>query len=261
MVREVLITMKHWLSIVVILFLAFVFTTPVAAISTGFQLADIPESEAIEFLAEADIQCLDVDPEKGNIISFNVCDDRIALAIEECGGYNRKYLCIYNLDGLFLQGYSFNTREFGMDFDGNDILIYFDNKDIAVCLSATGQPKEVYRIPYGINREYWEQHVYARERKIGSMEYRLQNGDGIFSNFPSPDYAQLVVKDSAGIERILYDNSAQRNANQVFWITFLILLAAACGITFAIAFRRGHKNSADIFKRDSEDKTGGGSPS
>lgn len=232
---------KCLLSIVAMLFLLLYLALPAAAMNTGFHLEELSESETRAFLSEADIQLLDTAPGKGNIISFNVSSDRIALAIEECGGYNRKYLCIYNLDGLFLQGYSFNTREFGMDFDGNDILIYFDNKDIAVCLSATGQPKEVYRIPYGINREYWEQHVYARERKIAGAEYRLQNGDGIFSNFPSPDYAQLVVKDSAGIERILYDNSAQRNANQVFGITFLVLLFSVCGITFIVTLRHGRK--------------------
>lgn len=249
---------KRLLSIVVMLFLALVLSIPVAAMNTGFQLEDLSESETIAFLAEADIQILDIAPEKGNIISFNVSDDRIALAIEDCGGYNRKSLCIYNLDGQFLQGYSFQTREFGMDFDGDNILIYFDDKDIAVCLSTTGQVEEVYRIPYGINREYWTQHVYARERKIDGMEYRLQNGNGVFSVFPAADYAQLVVMDAAGNERILYDNSAQRNTNHILMGGFLILLATICGITFAMALRRGRKNSGDIFKSDSENNTGDG---
>lgn len=228
---------KCLLSIVTMLLALLYLVSPVVAMNTGFHLEDLSESETRAFLSEADIQLLDTAPEKGNIISFNVCDDRIALAIEERGGYNRKYLCIYNLDGLFLQGYSFNTREFGMDFDGNDILIYFDNKDIAVCLSATGQPKEVYRIPYGINREYWEQHVYARERKIAGAEYRLQNGNSIFNSFLAPDYAQLVVKDAVGNERILYDNSIQRNAHNIFLVSFLVLLFAVCVIVFATAFR------------------------
>jgi hypothetical protein len=124
-------------------------------------LADIPESEAIELLAEADIQCLDVAPEKGNIISFNVCDDRIALAIEECGGYNRKYLCIYNLDGLFLQGY--------FDADGNFDGVYQKATSVSKeLLYGIGQcVAKVYQVPYKIYRT-------ARKRQT-TIEGRIVN--------------------------------------------------------------------------------------
>ena len=232
-----MITMRHLLSIVVLLCFVFALSISASAMNTDFELEDISESKATEFLTETDIQLLDTAPKMGNIISFNVCDDRIALCIEERSGYNRKFLCIYNLDGVFLQGYSFNTRGFGMDFEGDSFLVYFDNKDIAVKLSATGQVEEVYSIPYDVNREYWEQNVYAQERKNDGKEYRLQNGNS-FVSFLAADYAQLVVEDAAGNERILYDNGTLRNADLMLMCAFLLILAATCGITFTIAFRR-----------------------
>ena len=235
--------MKHLLSILIVFCVVFVFSISAAAMNTGFQLEDISESEATDFLEKTDIQLLDAVPEKGNIISFNVCDGLIALATEDYAGYNRKYLCIYNMDGQFVKGYSFNTREFGMDFDGENIFLYFDNEDIAVYLSATDQVEEVYSIPYGINYDYWEQHVYARERKVDGMEYRMQTGNGDLSDFLAPNYAQLVVVDEDGNEQIFYDNRPQRNMNKMLWVAFMFVLFAVAVITFIHAFRKGQKNS------------------
>lgn len=239
--------MKSMIKMIVLLLLIMVSVVPVFAMNTGFSLENMSETEANAFLEKTDIQSLDMAPAKGNIISFNIGDDRIALAIEERNGYNRKFLCIYNPDGQFLKGYSFNTREFGMDFDGDVILIYFDNEDVAVSLSATGQVEEIYRIPYSENRQYWGQYVYARVRRNGDLEYRLQNGNSVIDNLSSPDYAQLIVTDSAGNERILYDNSASRNANNILLVVVLILLANGVGVTFVFAFRHGRKNTTAIF--------------
>ena len=241
-IKEVLRVMKHILSSLIIFCAVFVISVPVAALNTGFQLEDIPEAEATKFLEKTDIQLLDTLPEKGSIISFNVCDGCIAIATEYYDGFNRKYLCIYNLDGQFLKGYSFNTGEFGMDFDGENIFVYFDNEDIAVYLSEAGQVEEVYSIPYGgINYDYWKQHVYAQERKVDGVEYRLQTGNGNLSDFLAPDYAQLVIVDADGNEQLFYDNKTGRNRNKMSFASVMLLILAVQGSVLIYVFRHRRK--------------------
>lgn len=228
--------MKRALSIAAIFFLIAVFCIPVTATKTGFQLEAVSESESTAFLEKADIQSVDTPPEKGNIISFNVSGNRIALAIEPSGGYSRKFLCIYDLDGVFLKGYSFNSREFGMDFDGDNIFIYFDVTDIAVYLSATGQVEGVYSIPFDNNLDCWD-HIYAKKRKIDNVEYCMENSS---FRWPAVHYAQLVVRDAAGNEHILYDNSIQRNTNIILMIGFWVLFFAVAGAILVYGIKK-HK--------------------
>lgn len=231
--------MKRISIILALLLLTIMMGIPAWGMHTGFATETLPKKEAETFLSEVDIQSLSEPPSKGDIISFNVCDEWIALAIETSQGYNRKFLCFYNLDGRFVKGYTFLTRDFGVDWDGDNILIYFDHKDIAISLDISGQVSEICGIPYtGENLDYWNQHVYAATRRVNGVEYRLENNPEWLSGFKAVSYSRLVAEDAQGNCRTLYDVKQEHNRDIIVRLSILLLLLVVGVVYFTVVFRK-----------------------
>ena len=174
------------------------------AMNTGFSTEILSEDRQNRILNNISIAVLDEEPAKDTISCFDVSDDgMIALG---CSDLETKTIGIYTPDGVFQYGYKFNTGgKFGVEWDGNNIIIYFVRSDLAVSVNPTGDIEGILAIQNTMeNNTYWHHSVFSNKRIVENTEYTLRNDMGFFNIFAS-SYSQLVVTDANGDTNKIYD--------------------------------------------------------
>ena len=176
------------------------------AMNTGFSTEILSEDMKNRILENISIAVLYEEPAKNTIECFDVSDDgMIALGFSDS---ETKMIGVYTPDGVFQYGYKFNTNgKFGVEWDGNNIIIYFVRSDLAVSVNPTGDVDDILVIQNTIeNNNYWNHSVFSKKRIVGDVEYTIKNDMGFFNIFAS-SYSQLVVTDIDvdGGTNIVYD--------------------------------------------------------
>ncbi len=195
---------------------AVFFAAPLSAeaMNTGFTTESFESEEEVESIRQNIGVVMISEPAKTRTITcFDVSKSgHIAIG---CNNSNRSEIYVYSPGSDFLRGYSFGDNGlFGVEWDGEDIIVYSVRGSIAWSVDSVGNIKEILKIPDDApeNNRYWNKRVYSTVREVNGTKYRLRNQQGIFYVCAS-DYSLLTAEDSDGTQRILYDaTDMQRSA-------------------------------------------------
>lgn len=203
----------------------------VLAMNTGFSTKGLTDEEIESIISNVQIIKVIDEPKRKNIDCFDV-NHKNLIAIG-CGGSDTKTIGVYTNAGDFMYGYRFYCiGNFGVEWDNDDLIIYFARSDIALAVDPDGEVISVREIEESTsNNSYWNNHVYATERMVGDTKYLLRNNMGIFNLFAS-SYTQLTVTKIDEAEHTIYDVKDKQFLNL---IVLLIVVLLFVGISlFAI---------------------------
>lgn len=176
----------------------------VSAMNTGFETEEISQDKQDEILDNINLIFQTHITERKAIECFDVNEyGLIAMGSQE---WSKKTVSIYDSAGEFKYAYSFNSSgDIGVEWDGNDLIIYFVRSDIAVLVDSSGECKEVLKIKDTTeNNSYWYDFVFAKKRNVGEQQYVMKNDMGIL-NVLATSYSQVVIIDSKGETKMVYD--------------------------------------------------------
>lgn len=213
--------------IIVITLIAILLTTTsytgAYAITTGFDVESIPTEKVKELLDNINLNYENEEATYHSIKCFDISDGGlIAIGIDED---TEKHINIYNNNGTFQYGYSFeNQGTYGIEFDKDNLIIYTVRGQMAYLLDNKGTCLEVFEIcETSENNSYWQHKVYAKSKSIGNSKYILSKPI-IFS----PTYTKLTKISSDGSEFVIIDVSTDFF---VFVIIVIIIALIIMGIS------------------------------
>lgn len=196
----------------------------VFAMNTGFSTSEMSTKDQQTFLSNIRLSALSNEPQKGAIACFDVRESGL-IAVGTAVAEN-KYLLVYNAAGEFQYGYSFQCNQsFGIQWDNENIMIYFVRSDVAASFCPDGTPAELKRIENTVeNNSYWGHFVFAEEKTVGNNRYILNNR-GLLNVFAS-SYSQLLRIDQNGTETLIYDVSKAQTAKAVLIMAAVLIFVA-----------------------------------
>ncbi len=221
---------KYFLSLLLLL-LIFTNVSEAFAMNTGFSVTDsFSDEEKKHIIKTSNVKLLKEEPVKESIQCFDVNkDDLIAIGTKNIS--NIYYIGIYNSNGIFQYGYSFiDSGSFGIEFDNENIIIYFVRSDIVMSVNPNGDVLEIAKVDNTMeNNTYANYLLSPRERVSGNNKYIPKNDMGIFNLFVGQlSYSQLVKTDELNNQTILYDvNNKSFAKTLMFFIVVLLIFATA----------------------------------
>lgn len=226
--------------------LLIVFSTNVIgvkAMDTGFSTEELSEEAKTTFVSNISISPLKTEPAKKGVLCFDVNEQgMIAVGQKD---FNEKEVCVYTSKGEFLYGYAFDcTQSFGVEWDNENINIYFVRSDVIISLDSEGNILDIKKVQNTIdNNTHSNNMLYSTNRIVGDTEYLIRNDMGIF-NWMAASYSQIITIDAMGTERIIYDVNSMQLANMIVTVSIVcvVVLAAIAVITWQfIKLRRSGK--------------------
>ncbi|MCH5298023.1 MAG: hypothetical protein J1E85_10200 [Ruminococcus sp.] len=206
--------------IIVFNLLAILLTTysyiSTSAMTTGFDIEQIPTEQAEEFLDNINLIYESEEAHHHSIKCFDISDSGlIAVGIDED---IEKHINVYDNNGIFQYGYSFeNQGTYGIEFDKDNLIIYTVRGENAYLIDNKGNCLEVCKINNSLeNNSYWNHNVFAKSKKVGNSKYVLSKAI-IFS----PSYSKLTKISSDGTEFVIVDVST----DSVIYIIIVIIIA------------------------------------
>ena len=226
-------------SLAAILLVVMVFsgTGAVNAAESDFSTETLSENEENIIRSNAEIVPLGSPPRKLAIRCFDVNTDGMIVVGTSNG--ETKTIAVYDANGIYQYGFLYRVSgDFGVQWDGKNILIYSVRGDIAFCVNPDGEIEEIREIKNTTeNNAYWHHVVFARERTVGDSRYKLKNNMGML-NFFTSSYSQLVCIHSDGSEQVIYDVNTEQLIKMVIIILCVILFAAITLLTVYKQFRK-----------------------
>lgn len=208
---------------IILIFLCF--CESILAMNTGFSTEDMYPNDQKIFLSNIDVCLLTEEPKKDAITCFDVNNDgSIVVGTKNA---REKLALIYTSDGTFKYGYAFDcSGSFGVEWDDNNVLIYFVRSDVAALFDETGNVLELNKIQNtSDNNSYWNNFVYSTERTVNEDQYIMKNNMGLFNIFV-PSYSQLIKVDADGNTTTIYDvSSAYKIKIVVIFIAVILFVA------------------------------------
>lgn len=208
-------------------------STCVLAMNTGFSMQPMKTEKQKTFLSNIELVKKEKEPTKNSIVCFDVNKDGlIAIGTSDS---SRESVSVYNSSGDYKYGYDFNCEQgFGVEWDGNNLIIYFVRSDVAALVDENGTILELQEIENTINNNsYWNSSVFSTQRTVGNNKYIIKNDMGLFNIFAS-SYSQLITVDDQGNQTILYDvNNAQMTKTITVFIAAVIFVAIVVSVIIA----------------------------
>ena len=119
--------------------------------------------------------------------------------------------------------------------------IYFVRSDVIVSVTPKGEVLEALEVQNTIeNDSYANRLLYSDKRTVGNDVYFIRNNMGLLNLFAT-SYSQIIVKDSAGVESIIYDVGSMQNSKMIVSISLIcifVLVAAVAVIRQIVKLRR-----------------------
>ena len=225
--------------ILLTVFILFIFlwngTSTVFAMNTGFSTEDMESGDQQIFLSNVKLSLITEEPEKQAITCFDVNDDGLVVVGSEDS--TKKIVLVYDSDGTFQYGYAFNcSGSFGLEWDNNNIIIYFVRSSVAATFDARGTYLELKKIQDTTNNNYyWNHFVNATKRTINGEQYIMRNNMGLLNLFAS-SYSQLIKIDADENIINIYDVSSEYNIKFIVVfvavILFLVFIASKVLLQF-----------------------------
>lgn len=217
----------YWLFITLFLLLLSANIHEASAMNTGFSTGTMQESDIRRFVSNVSISPLAEPPEQRAIQCFDISKNGM-IVIGQKAANGKKELCVYSPDGVFQYGYVFNCgQDFGVEWDGDQINIYFVRSDVILALDKDSEIIDVAKVENTVeNNSYRNDVIFSTERTVGSTRYAVKNDMGIF-NMVATSYSKLVAIDSSGEEIILYDVSSAQLAKTISICVLIVFFFAA----------------------------------
>lgn len=220
----------------------FISVVDVKAMNTGFLTEELSEEIKTTFLSNVSVSSLKTEPVKRGVGCFDV--NQMGMIAVGQNGSQGKEVCVYTPQGEYLYGYTFNCNQsFGVEWDGDDLNIYFVRSDIIISLDSVGNVLDIKGVQNSIeNNTYVNHFIHSTKRKIGDTEYIIRNDMGVLNRLAA-SYSQIIVKNSAGTERIIYDVNSTQLTNMIVIIAIVsmfVFIAIAIIARQFIKLRRGN---------------------
>lgn len=230
--------MKKFIITFMILLLSLCPNITAFAVNTGFSTQPLSNEEKNTFEANADFRLLDKEPTKRTIKCFDVNENNL-IAIGSSTS-EKKTIAIYNSEGVFQYGYEFDSNgSFGVEWDNDNIIIYFVRSDVACSVSPTGTIENLSKIENTFeNNAYWNDFVFSENRTVGESEYSIKNDMGLFNIFAS-SYSQLEIKDLNGEINIVYDVNSDQLLKTILGFIGVVIFS---GIVIGVLARNIYKS-------------------
>ena len=203
------------------------------AMNTGFSMEKMEHSEQENFLSSIDLRLVTEEPEISSIECFDVNDNEMVAVGSK--NLSKRIVSVYAPDGKFKYGYTFECDgDFGIEWDDNNIIIYFVRSDVAALFDELGNNLEMQTIQDTMdNDSYWNYSVFSRQRTINGNKYTMRN-NGLLCFFSS-SYSQLIKTDTQGNVKIIYDNSVAYTIEFIIKVIGVILFVAL--VVFIVVFQ------------------------
>lgn len=165
------------------------------------------------------IQCFDVNSQGYSAIGF-------------CGASTQtKYVGIYDKDGNFLYGYSFQcSGSYLLEWvDEEQLAIYWVRGSVRATFDQNCKCQEYfpYKVDTAMNRHL--NTLQKTTRLINEDRYVIDKGNSVLTKFAT-SYSSLVRVSSDGVEHIIYDASSSASVSGLFVIMLI------CFIAFAVIY-------------------------
>ena len=196
--------------------------------NTKFKTDRVDENDKQIFISNIDLSLIREEPEKNAITCFDISESGlIAVGTQNL---NKKLVMVYTSDGHFEYGYEFNcSGSFGIEWDDDNIIIYFVRGDIAASFDKAGDNVDLKKIQNTIeNTSYWNNDVFCTQRTINNNLYYMNNGNRLFS-VAMPSYSQITKVDPDGNSEIIY--TCGNNQVLKFVMIFIIIVVFVILIT------------------------------
>lgn len=213
------------------------------AINTGFTTNELSSEDKQTFLSNFELILLTEEPQKNAVTCFDVNEDGlVAIGTENA---SKKSIWIYTSNGTFQYGYEFDSSgSFGVEWDGNNIIIYLVRSDLAVLVDEKGTVLELYEIENTVeNNSYWNHSVFTSQREVNESRYIMKNDMGLL-NILASSYSQVVKIDYNENETIIYDFSDQYAAKVIVVSMAAIVFAAVVVSVIVFQFKKGRAKIA-----------------
>ncbi|MBQ9859462.1 MAG: hypothetical protein IJO76_02140 [Clostridia bacterium] len=196
----------------------------VGATSQGYPTHPISKERREELSNSINLSKMTKEPEKRGVECFAVNEEGL-LAVG-LGALSKKEIAVYSPDGVFQYGYTFNKDgEFGIEWENDQIVIYFIRGDFAVAVTAEGKIERIVEIlPPDSDSAYRKHPAFATKQMANEKEYVLKNGLGFWSFFVS-GYTQIEVTDSLGNVQTIYDADQSQQISAIIVFAFILLFA------------------------------------
>lgn len=197
---------NNFLTILFVLILVLGTKMQVQAVNTGFEVEAVSREEKNMVSTNIQLSLLTTEPEKKGIDVFDVNEGAMIAVGQFDGGSGVQYIAVYSQEGIFQYGYSFiSSGAFGIDWDGDNILLYVFRAQMIVAIDPQGEIVDVVRVlETPENNDYRNHEIFARKKVVGNVEYTIKNDIGFLEFFAS-SYSQLTATPANGEEIILYD--------------------------------------------------------
>ena len=229
---------------------------PVLAYGGGINTEEMPKVEQESFLESACINVFETEPEKREIISFDVNENGLIAIGTEIN--NNKCICVYSENMIFQYRISFICAgAFGFEWNGNDIEIYFVRSNANVIVDRQGNIKSVRSyLDDAEANDYFIHVLNVTERNINGAKYTLKTNSEKDVFLKPYSFPILSVSKTGEDEKILYDVSgkysktnALKTFGDVFLISFVLIILA---VNFVKLYRNFKSKKAEKERRFQE---------
>ena len=229
------------LLILLTLIIVYCFSVRATAMNTGFTIDDVSIKEQQQFLSNISLSLLTNEPPKKPFVCFDVNENGL-IAIAS-GDSEKKYITVYDRNGIFQFGYSFNCHQsFGIQWDKIMLNIYFVRSDIAASFDNLGNNLEIYRIDDTIdNNAYWNNIVFAKEKNVFNHKYCAKNSN-IFMSLFSSDYSELIDIDNNDDVTVVYDAGSEYSIHRVIVYISGVLFVVLIIVIIILQYRKKKMN-------------------
>ena len=196
--------MKLFFSIILLVIILVMGIVNVSALNTGFETEDMPDERKNEFLSDIDLQVLSKESYNKNRIECFDVNSKGMVAIGMSKAPHHRTICVYSSDGVFQYGYTFKSNgSFGIEWDGDNLNIYLVRSMGMVSLSNSGYLKGACVIKDTFeNIKYENNVIFADEKIVDGVTYRLKNTYGILDPFSKP-VSQVIRISENGKEKVI----------------------------------------------------------
>ena len=216
---------------IITIILISLFCVNISAVNTGFSTKQFTDKETKEIISKIGLSRIEEEVVKDSIVCFDVSEN-VKVAIGERNN-NNEYIMIYSSQGLFECGFSFScTGDFGIEWDKENINLYFVRSDLLVSFDLSGNILEISEVENTTeNNAYNIYRIKSTERTVNGTKYLIQNDMGIF-NLVATSYSQVVTIDANGNEAIIYDVNSEQLTKTILILIgiFVFVVIAVMGI-------------------------------
>lgn len=190
--------------------------------NTGFS------TQAYNKTIKTSFDFLKKEPPQKPIECFSVSEDN-KIAIGASSNENR-YVSIYDENGNYLYGYSFNDEgTFGVEWEQSELLIILVRCGLIVKINHKGNIVRIDQIENTVdNSIYLHNNVFAKSKIVNGNKYELNNDMGILNIFASK-YSTLAKTNLDGVQTVIYDVH-----NDYLILLLVSIIGAVLFITIAI---------------------------